>query len=151
MPVNCLLSKGVKWSWFKVKVKAESLFRLLVYLICCSCFTQRVFIVSVQWPWTNYLGTCLRLGSWRKIFVLQIVFSLPWSSLACTLQKEPIWSTDMQDLDESIFKGLRLTSYQEKKPRPNHTLVLSFNKYMLIECYWSMTLNKGQGLVHVPR
>lgn len=90
MPVNCLLSKGVKWpwnniwSWFKVKVKAEScvksLFRLLVYLICCSCFTQRVFIVSVQWPWTNYLGTCLRLGSWRKIFVLQIVFSLPWSS-----------------------------------------------------------------------
>lgn len=118
MPINCLLSKGVKWSWFKVKVKAEScvksLFRLLVYLICCSCFTQRVFIVSVQWPWTNYLGTCLRLGSWRKIFVLKIVFSLPWSSLACTLQKEPIWSTDMQELEESIFKGLRLTSYREK-------------------------------------
>lgn len=57
----------------------------------------------------------------------------------------------MQDIEESIFKGLRLTSYQEKKPRPNHTLVLSFDKYMLIECFWSMTLKKGQGLVHVPR
>lgn len=93
MPVNCLLSNGVKWPWnnirswfkvkvFKVKVKAEScvksLFRL--YIISCSCFNQRMVIVSVRWPWTNFLGTCIRYGSWQKIFVLQIIFSLPWSS-----------------------------------------------------------------------
>lgn len=65
-------------------------------------------------------------------------------------RKSPFGQRICKTLKNLIFKGLRLT-YQEKKPRPNHTLILSFNKYMLIECFWSMTLNKGQGLVHVPR
>lgn len=71
--------------------------------------------------------------------------------MACTLQKEPIWSTDMQELEESNIQRSKVNVVSGKKPRPNHTLVLSFNKYMLIECFWSMALNKGQGLVHVPR
>lgn len=139
--------QGYSQSWIICEVLVQIISHLLFMLQSKSAHSQRAVTLN------QFLGTRTKLMSGQKIFVLQIIFSLPWCSFGMYFTERAHlvnwyarpWRINIQR------SNLRLTSYRGKKPRPNHTLVLSFNKYMLIECFWSMTLNKGQGLVHVPR